>query len=148
MTSRLLALPLAATIAAGCGDGAPSGTATVAFVYAAPTTTDPAVAAQFPACVQGVGQTHIHPSWRGFVRVELTAEGSDRWTVTFDDVPVAIENRIRVSDPNTCAQNATGASTTGVSANGVTLTRVVDTPGSGTEPGLAFTVDGDGIVVP
>jgi hypothetical protein len=44
--------------------------------------------------------------------------------------------------------NSTGASTEGVMANGVTLNRVVDTPGSGIEPGLAFSVSPDGIVTP
>ena len=42
----------------------------------------------------------------------------------------------------------TGASTERVSANGTLLTRVVDTPGSGIEPGLAFEVAADGSVTP
>ena len=58
------------------------------------------------------------------------------------------DQRIRISDPNACALNATGASTDGVSANGTLLTRVVDTPGSGIEPGLAFEVAADGSVTP
>ena len=120
----------------------------VRFVYAATTTIDPAVAAQFPGCVQGVGQTHIHPGWRGFSRVDMSATPPDRWEITFEDVPVGIENRIRVSDPNVCAENSTGAATRGVSANGVTLVRIVDTPGSGTEPGFAFAVAADGTVTP
>jgi len=44
--------------------------------------------------------------------------------------------------------NATGASTVNVSANGVLLLRVVDTPGSGVEPGLAFAVAADGSIDP
>ena len=63
-------------------------------------------------------------------------------------VQVGSEQRIRISDPNACALNATGASTDGVSANGTLLTRVVDTPGSGVEPGLAFEVAADGSVTP
>lgn len=35
-----------------------------------------------------------------------------------------------------------------VFANGVLLTRIVDTPGNGTEPGLAFTVSASGGVTP
>ena len=143
----------AAVALAACGGEDPSGPsgpvrATVQFVYAAPTQVDPDVAAQFPQCVQGVGRTHIHPGWRNFARIDMQAVGAERWEITFEDVPVGEEQRIRISDPNTCAQNPTGASTEGVSANGVTLTRIVDTPGTGTEPGLAFTVSADGTVTP
>ena len=121
---------------------------TVVFRYAAPTTTDPAVASAFPQCVNGIGVTHLHPEWRGFQALPLTAIGSDMWEITFSDVPLGSEQRIRVSDPNTCALNPTGASTMGVTANGRLLTRIVDTPGSGIEPGLAFTVTADRGVTP
>ena len=148
----LLAAGTAIAVTA-CGDDEPSGpvgatTATVRFVYVASTAIDPAVEQQFPQCVQGVGQTHIHPSWRNFGRVNMQVAGADGWEITFQDVPVEGEQRIRVSDPNVCAQNPTGAATEGVSANGVTLTRIVDTPGSGIEPGLAFSVSADGAVEP
>ena len=122
--------------------------ATVAFSYAAPTTTDPAVAMMFPQCVMGVSVTHLHAGWRGFQASALTAIGPELWEITFSDVPVGSEQRIRISDPNTCALNATGASTEGVSANGTLLVRVVDTPGSGIEPGLAFVVAADGSIDP
>ncbi len=151
---RLLLLAAGTAVAVvGCGGDEPSGpvgatTATVRFVYGASTAIDPAVAQAFPGCVQGVGQTHIHPSWRNFARVNMQAAGADSWEITFQDVPVGGEQRIRVSDPNVCAQNPTGAATEGVSANGVTLTRIVDTPGSGIEPGLAFSVSADGSVTP
>ncbi|HEX7185160.1 MAG TPA: hypothetical protein VF756_25260 [Thermoanaerobaculia bacterium] len=152
---RILALPLIPLLAAcggGDGDGGSGGptaprTTTVQFVYVAATTTDPQVAARFPNCVNGIGRTHIHPSWRGYPVVVLTAAG-DRWNITFTDVPVGSENRIRVSDPNVCDENPTGAATQNVFANGVRLTRVVDTPGSGIEPGLAFQVDANGTVTP
>ena len=142
----LLALP-------ACGDdstglGATPGFATVVFSYAAPTATDPAVTAAFPQCVQGVNVTHLHPGWRAFQAFALTAIGADRWEITLSDVPVGSEQRIRISDPNTCALNPTGASTEGVSANGTLLSRVVDTPGTGIEPGLAFEVAADGSVTP
>ena len=136
-----------------CGDdltglNAPLGFATVVFSYMAPTVTDPAVAAMFPQCVQGVNVTHLHAGWRDFQALALTAMGADRWEITLFDVPVGSEQRIRISDPNTCAVNATGASTEGVSANDTVLTRVVDTPGNGIEPGLAFEVAANGSVTP
>jgi hypothetical protein len=149
-TSRLTVLAALAAAACGGSDGgsaAPPPLGTVAFRYDAAVTVDPAVAASAPDCVAGVGQTHIHPSWRGFERIDMTADASG-WTISFDDVPVGERARIRVSDANACAENPTGAATRNVSANGVPLTEIVDTPGSGTEPGLAFTLGEDGTVVP
>lgn len=122
--------------------------ATVQFVYLAAAEMDPAVAEQFPGCVQGVGQTHIHPGWANFARFNMQVASANRREITFENVPTDGEQRIRISDPNVCAMNPTGASTEGVMANGVTLNRVVDTPGSGIEPGLAFSVSADGIVTP
>jgi hypothetical protein len=122
--------------------------ATVEFVYQAPTTIDPNVAAAEPQCVNGVGRTHIHPSWRNFSRIDMTAVVADRWEITFTDVPPDQLMSIRVSDPNVCADNPTGASTQNVFANAVLLVNIVDTPGSGIEPGLSFTVDVEGSVTP
>ncbi len=146
---RAWGLALGGSVFASCGNVVEpmGGTAEVSFVYEAATAIDPDVLNANPGCVNGVGQTHIHASWRGFQALAMTA-GNNRWTITFADAPVAIQNRIRVSDPNVCADNPTGASTVGVSANGVTLSRIVDTPGSGTEPGLAFTISIDGVVSP
>jgi hypothetical protein len=154
--SRMLRLVAVFAGAAGCGGGgygdreaaAPPSRATVTFAYEAPTAIDPGVAARFPACVQGVAHTHMHPGWRGFEHVALSADGAGRWTTTFTDVPVGSRERFRVNDPNVCGENPTGAVTRNVLANGVRLTNVVDTPGSGVEPGLAFTVAADGTVTP
>jgi hypothetical protein len=99
-------------------------------------------------CVQLVGRTHIHPGWRGFARIDMTAVGTDRWEISFSDVPTNARQSIRVSDGNACDQNPTGAATRNVFANDVLLTEVVPTPGSGTEPGLAFSVGSDGRVAP
>ncbi len=144
-------LPLVVLLAA-CGSDQPAapgaGFTTVEFAYLAATATDPAVAQAFPDCVNGVGALHIHPSWRNFVRINMTVAGLERWEITFDDVPTDVLVRIRISDPNTCADNPTGASTENVFANGIRLTMIVDTPGSGVEPGLGFTVDGEGRVTP
>ena len=145
---------LLATAACGCSSGDPAGavvspaTTQVEFVYLASTVVDPAVAAQFPGCVNGVGQTHIHPSWRGFARINMTAVGAGSWEITFSDVPVQQGLRIRISDPNACDTDPNGASTESVFANGTLLTRIVDTPGNGQEPGLAFDVASDGTVSP
>ena len=97
--------------------------------------------------MQGVGRTHIHPSWRSFARIDMTA-AADRWEISFNDVPANARQSIRVSDGNACDQNATGAATRNVFANDVLLVDVVPTPGSGTEPGLAFTVSSNGRVTP
>lgn len=152
LAPALVSIALLAFGGAGCpnDDGNPTGSgfARVTFQYLAPTVTDPDVAAQFPDCVQGVGQTHIHPGWRGFARRDMTVAGQDRWEAVFDDVPVGTEQRIRISDPNACATDPNGASTDNVFANGRRLTRIVPTPGNGQEPGLAFTVAADGSVTP
>jgi hypothetical protein len=146
-----LALPLTACDNEPGGDtglGPGPSNATVEFVYVASTEIDPGVQNDFPGCVNGVGQTHIHPSWRNFSRIDMMPVGEDRWEISFSDVPTGELLAIRVSDPNTCAENPTGASTENVFANDVRLTNVVDTPGSGIEPGLSFTVMNDGTVLP
>ena len=141
-----------ALLIAACGDdpvGGGSETKTVDFVYSSPTSIDSTTAANFPNCVGGVEMTHIHPSWRNFTRINMFAEGTDRWTITFTDAPVGEFLRIRISDPNQCsATNPTGAATTGATANGATLTEIVETPGNGIEPGFGFEVNADGVVTP
>lgn len=121
---------------------------TVRFVYRASTTPRTDLPPSARGCVEGVGRTHIHPSWRNFDRYEMTPVGADRWEIAFTDVAVTIRQSIRVSDGNACDENATGAATRNVFANDVRLVEVVPTPGSGTEPGLAFTVLADGRVTP
>lgn len=78
----------------------------------------------------------------------MSAVGSDRWEISFSDVPTNVRQSIRVSDGNACDENPTGAATRNVFANDVLLVQVVPTPGSGTEPGLAFTAAPDGRVTP
>lgn len=124
------------------------GTATVTFVYRATTTPRADLPASRQECVRGVGRTHIHPSWRSFARIDMTAVGADRWEITFSDVPAAARQSVRISDGNVCDENPTGAATRNVFANDVLLTEIVPTPGSGTEPGLAFTVLANGRVTP
>ena len=128
--------------------GGASATSTVRFTYRASTTPRTDLPASARECVSGVGRTHIHPSWRGFARIDMTPAGADRWEINFNDVPVDARQSIRISDGNACDQNPTGAATRNVFANDVLLTEVVPTPGSGTEPGLAFAVSANGRVSP
>ena len=153
--AALAVVVAAGILTAGCRDSASSPasptaatTATVRFVYRASTTPRTDLPADRQDCVRGVGATHIHPGWRGFARIEMTPFGGDRWEIAFSDVPASARQSIRVSDGNACDENPTGAATRNVFANDVLLVEVVPTPGSGTEPGLAFTVAPDGRVTP
>ena len=155
-------IAIAVVLAAGCGSTessssptAPSPTspagaamATVRFAYRASTSPRTDLPPSAQSCVQGVGRTHIHPSWRGFARIDMTPAGADRWEISFGDVPSNARQSIRVSDGNACEENPTGAATRNVFANDVLLVEVVPTPGSGTEPGLAFSVASNGRVTP
>ncbi len=148
---RLIAV--LATLLMGCNNESspttPSPTAaTVRFTYLAATALNPDLPASAQACVQGVGRTHIHPSWRNFIRIDMQAVGSDRWEISLSDVAVNERQSIRISDPNVCTDSPTGAATNNVFANDVRLVEIVPTPGAGTEPGLAFTVGADGRVSP
>jgi hypothetical protein len=144
-----------AVAAAACGGSAdaPSPTspgaptATVRIVYRASVSPRTDLPQSLATCVSGVGQTHIHPSWRAFVAVPLQAQ-SNQWEITFTDVPTTARQSIRVSDGNVCDENPTGAATRNIFANDVLLTQIVTTPGSGPEPGLAFGVDTTGRVTP
>ena len=78
----------------------------------------------------------------------MQAIGTELWRITLTDVPIGVRLSIRVSDPNVCTENSTGAATRNVSANDIRLVEVVPTPGTGTEPGLAFTVVAGGGVTP
>ena len=121
---------------------------TVRFEYHAPTEIDPEIARRYRSCAGLVGHTHMHASWLGFDVVPFRPEGDDLWWLSVDDVPIGYR-RIRVSDANACPVHPTGAvEAHAVYANGVLLTRQVDTPGTGTEPGFSFTVDSEGVVTP
>jgi hypothetical protein len=95
-------------------------------------------------CVNGVGATHIHPSWRNFAAIPLTPVPPGRYEISFSDVPVNTRVSFRVNDQNSCDQNPTGAVTRNISANGVALMQNTTTPGNGDEPGYAMSVDSAG----
>jgi hypothetical protein len=146
-------IPILQVVALGCGGmTTPAGPGptilTVRFAYLASTSPRTDLTPDQQACARAVGQTHIHPSWRNFARIDMRPVGTDRWEISFDDAPVNVRLSIRVSDGNACTENATGAATRNVFANDVRLTEIVPTPGSGTEPGLAFSVAADGRVTP
>ena len=149
-------------VLAGCSSGGGNGSsdggvlgnptgARIVFAYDAPTAIDPAVRSAFPNCVQVVGPTHTHPSWRNFGVVAMRAVGDSRWEVTMQDVPPGQELVIGVNDPNMCTStNDRGRVSSGFTANGVPLSRTASTvTGHGDGGmGLAFTVDANGNVTP
>jgi hypothetical protein len=138
-----------------CGEAAEEMTPTpeekvarVRFEYRARTVIPDEFAQQYAACAALVGPTHIHPSWRDYRVIRLHPEEPELWTAIFPDVPVG-SSKIRISDVNACPTHPTGAVTAHlVYANGVLLTRKVDTPGDGIEPGFYFEAREDGTVEP
>jgi hypothetical protein len=149
-----LALPLAAAVAlasSGCDDRQSSsptspGTPTVRIVFQGSTTRRSDLPASAQACVDGVGATHIHPSWRNFAAIALQPVPPDRYEITFDDVPIGARVSFRINDQNACDENPTGAVTRNVFGNDVRLVQNATTPGNGTEPGYALTVAANGTV--
>ena len=121
-----------------------SGFATVRIVFRGSTTRRSDLPASAQACVGGVGATHTHPSWRNFSAFPLTPAPPDRYEISFDDVPVGQPVSFRVNDQNFCDQNPTGAVLRNVFVNEVELRQNATTPGSGEEPGFAFTIGANG----
>jgi hypothetical protein len=120
------------------------GSVRIVFVGTTARRTDLPPSAQ--ACVSAVGLTHIHPSWRNFDVIPLLAFPPDRYEITFSDVPFDTRVSFRINDQNSCDENPTGAVTRNVFANQVRLVQNTTTPGSGDEPGFAFTVTPNGAV--
>jgi hypothetical protein len=123
-----------------------STTAVVRLVFVGATARRTDLPASAQACVNGVGATHTHPSWRSFAGIPLQAVPPDRYEVTFDDVPVNTRVSFRVNDQNACDENPTGAVTRNVFVNDIRLIQNTTTPGNGDEPGFAFTVAPNGTV--
>ena len=98
-TIRIAAAVVVVTALMACSDGtsptSPSEGATVEFDYRASTSVSPDLSPSMQACVNGVGRTHIHLSWRNFDRIDMQAVGTDLWQITFTDVPVAERLSIR-----------------------------------------------------
>ena len=137
-------------IVSGCdqdsGPSSPSTMATVRIVFMGSIARRTDLPSFADACVNGVGMTHIHPSWRGFAAIPLQPVPPDRYEMTFLDVPVDTRVSFRVNDQNSCDQNPTGAVTRNIFVNDVRLVQNATTPGNGDEPGFAFTVAPGGAI--
>jgi hypothetical protein len=121
-------------------------TATVRIVFLGATARRGDLPASAAACVTGVGDTHIHSSWRSFAGMPLQAAPPDRYELTFTDVPLNTRVSFRVNDQNACDENPTGAVTRNVLVNDVRLLQNTTTPGNGDEPGFAFTIATNGSI--
>jgi hypothetical protein len=148
MQARLLLV--AATLSVGgaaCGSStAPSSEATVRVVYMGATARRSDLPASAQACVNGVGATHIHPSWRNFAASPLQPFPPDRYEISLTDAPVNTRLSFRVNDQNSCDENPTGAVTRNIFVNNVRLIQNATTPGAGDEPGYAFVIAPDGAI--
>ena len=152
MSARVFALVLLSFALAGCDESdapaSPTGstTPTVRLVFAGATTRRSDLPASAQACVDGVGATHTHPSWRGFASIPLQPVPPGRYEITFTDVPANTRVTFRVNDQNACDENPTGAVTRNVFANDVRLIQNATTPGNGDEPGFAIIVAPNGAI--
>ena len=150
---RPLSCMLAVVAVAGCDGSSPSSPSTssttgqVRIVFQGATARRSDLPASAQACLDGVGATHIHPSWRSFAAIPLTPVPPSRYEISFSDLPVNTRVSFRVNDQNSCDENPTGAVTRNISANNVALVQNTTTPGNGDEPGYAFSVDATGRVI-
>lgn len=159
--------PVAASLATDCEDTprgvVPTGIAEVEIrLISRPAAPNPDVAA-VEQCLDrmGGGGVHVRPSWRDDSataaydpeRVPLVERSANTFAATFRDAPVNAQLTLTVHDVNECRRNPVvpsrlglpgglgdGRVTSGVSANGVPLTRVV---GNGA---LLLVVRPDGVV--
>ena len=123
---------------------ATTGTIRLVFLGATARRTDLPPSAQ--ACVNGVGATHTHPSWRNFNGIPLQPVPPNRYEITLTDVPLTTRVSFRVNDQNWCDRNPTGAVLQDVLVNDVRLVQNTTTPGNGEEPGVAFTLSSNGSI--
>lgn len=147
-TIRTPALAFCACVAllAGCAEETPTSpaTATVQFSYVA----EPARSAprEYPSgCIRGVIRTHVSVSWKE-PRIYMEPHSDSRFETQVAGAPIGREISVAVADPNACFRNTEGRATSGVSANGVRLTRWVKTEDEG--PRFLFRVAADGTVIP
>ena len=159
-------LPILASLATDCEDSSrptvPTSVTEVEVVLESMPATGARNAA-VEACLAQMGDAgkHVRPSWRDSyftaefdpARVPLRPSGLNRFAARFDDVPVNTQLTLTVHDENQCVRRplipatldrpgglADGRVTTGVSANGTPLTRVVG------NDALLLVVGADGVV--
>jgi hypothetical protein len=147
----VLALVLCVALAGCRGSSSPAPaptatSATVRIVFQGSTVRRTDLPPSAQACVNGVGATHAHPSWRNFAGIPLQAVPPDRYEISFDDVQVNTRVSFRINDQNSCDENPTGAVTRNVFVNNVSLVQNTTTPGQGDEPGFAFSITTTGRV--
>jgi len=151
MDARILVAAAISLTMPGCdetnGPSSPtSQTGSVRIVFMGSTTRRSDLPPFAQTCVNGVGTTHIHPSWRNFAGIPLQPIPPDRYEIAFTDVPVNTRVSFRVNDQNACDENPTGAVTRSVLINDVRLIQNATTPGNGDEPGFAFTITRSGAI--
>ncbi len=141
-----LAFGACTALLAACANETPTApaTATVQFSYlAAPAGPAPR---NYPnGCIHGVIRTHVSVSWKE-PRIYMDARTASRFEAEVGGAPIGREISVAISDPNACFRNAEGRATSGVSANGVRLTRWVATGPDG--PRFLFRIAADGTVIP
>jgi hypothetical protein len=121
-------------------------TGTVRLVFQGATARRTNLPPSAQACVDGVGVTHTHPSWRSFAAIPMLPVPPDRYEITLMDVPLETRVSFRVNDQNACDENPTGAVTRNIFVNDTRLVQNTTTPGNGDEPGFAFTLMSNGTV--
>ena len=119
---------------------------TIRLVFLGATARRSDLPASSQACVNGVGATHTHPSWRNFDAIPLQPVPPSRYEITLTDVPLNTRVSFRVNDQNWCDRNPTGAVLQDILVNDVRLVQNTTTPGNGEEPGFAFALSSSGTV--
>ena len=99
----VIAIVLACTACEDDSMTSPTGTiATVRIVFRGATARRTDLPASAQACINGVGGTHTHPSWRNFAAILLQPVPPDRYEIAFDDVPIDTRVSFRINDQNSC----------------------------------------------
>ncbi len=159
-------LPVLASLATDCQDASRATAPTTVTAVEIVLESQPASGARTPAvnaCLERLGSAgkHVRPSWRDNYftsqfdpdRVPLVQTAPNRYAASFNDVPANTQLTLTVHDENECFRRpvipgtpdepgrlADGRVTTGVSANGTPLRRVVGADA------LLLVVGTDGVV--
>ena len=159
-------LPILASLATDCEDASRATSPTIVTAVEIVYESQPASGARTPAveaCLERLGSVspHVRPSWRDNyftsqfdpAPVALVRTTANRYAASFNDVPANTQLTLTVHDASECyrrpiipgtpdqpAALADGRVTTGVSANGTPLRRVVG------NDALLLLVGTDGVV--